>query len=402
MQPTIAVGLESTLDILINFSKLEDFGDFVRDYEGGLSSDLSRAHEKLSSGSDGEVPIDGREKEAQKLLELAKNAGAETNYVLGGNGSQEAVTLSKLGAETIFLGATFPNSFSKLSASYQKILDESDTSFARKFREYSPASYILQATETNRYILTEGRGRRIKQLRPYLRNLPDIVNEVVEAYGKLDALSLVGWQVVFGNNLSEDDYHLVVQTIEEIREETEALLFTDAGDVGTLNNKEKERLCGIYSLFDILSVNGDELRQISEVLDSGREDEIQMMKGCLEKSENLTSLWLHKPGFQITLSEKFSQDTLEKAQDFSSLAGLYKVEKGGYPDVGAVSKLRKTHELSEEGLSESQNIRAQYGSSLDNKTLAVTPCYEAEKFTSTVGAGDVSAAAYLYSIAKVD
>ncbi|KXB06662.1 hypothetical protein AKJ54_01205, partial [candidate division MSBL1 archaeon SCGC-AAA382K21] len=234
MQPKIAVGLESTLDILINFPELEDFKEFSRSYDGELSPYLIRGYETLSAGSGGEIPIDGKGEEARELLELAREAGAEVEYAFGGNGAQEAATLENFGCDAVFLGGIFPKSFSFLDSEKRSNLDTSDTSFAWSPEDYRPSSYIFQATGSNRYILTDGEGRRIDQMRSYIRELPSLIQEIEDSHGDLDALSLVGWQVLFGMGLSEEDYRLTSRVIKGIRRNTDALLFSDAGGIGGL------------------------------------------------------------------------------------------------------------------------------------------------------------------------
>lgn len=399
MQPTIAVGLESTLDNLITFSSLDDFQKFARDYEGGLAEQVKTGYETVAAGSGGEMPIDGERDEAQELLRLARKSGAEISHALGGNGAQEAVTLERLGSESIYLGGIFPKIFSNLSSEDRSSLENVDTSYALTFEVYRPASYILQAPETNRYILAEGEGRRIEQLRPYLRGLPETIREVTGAYGELDIVSLVGWQVLFGNGLSEDDFQLVARAIKGVRKRTDAFLFTDAGGIGGLTGEEREKIWSIYSLFDVLSVNEDEVFQVSDVLTSGQEDEFQAMQELLEEGEDLFTVWLHTPDFQATLSSEFSRGPLEEAQENAALAGLYKVEEGGYPTTSDLSTLRKDRSFSEKGLEKSEAFLDQYGEEIEGRRLVVSPCYEPERFVSTLGAGDVSAAAYLHSIA---
>lgn len=400
MEPTIAVGLESTIDILITFPQMDDFKEFARECDGELAPHVKRAYETIANGSGGEVPIDGKKEEAEDLLSLAEDRGAEINCVLGGNGAQEAVTLGRLGSETIFLGAVYPESFSKLPSEYQGSLENTDMTYARILGKYAPASYIFQAVGTNRYILTQGEGRRIDQLGSYLRDLPDILQEVIEAYDGLHALSLVGWQVLFGNKLSEKDFQIVTRVIDEIREETDALLFTDAGGIGTLDEREEERLCNIYSSFDILSMNEDEMFRVSEVLASKGKDEFWTMSTILEESRDLSTVWLHTPSYQSSLSGTFSRSSLEKAQENSALAGVYKVEKGGYPTMEDLSILKKTHNFSGKGLEKREAAFERYGKKIDGRELVVTPCYEVENFFSTVGAGDVSSAAFLYYLIK--
>lgn len=398
MQPKVAVGLESTIDILITFSELEDFKEFSRDYEGELSSYLIRVYETLSAGSGGEIPVDGKGEEARELLEMASKAGAEVEYAFGGNGAQEAATLEKFGCETIFLGGIFPESFSFLDPEERSSLDASDTSFAWISEDYRPASYIFQATGSNRYILTDGEGRRMDQMRSYIRELPSLIQEIEDSHGGLDALSLAGWQVLFGMGLDEEDYRLTSRVIEKIRKNTDAFLFSDAGGIGDLDESGMKRLWKIYSLFDVLSMNEDELSLMSRVLSFESNDEIRNIIDLLEGGRRLKTVWLHSPDYQVSISSEFSRDSLENAQKTAALAGLYKVETGGFPTKNDVSDLRKKRSHRKNGIENKQRIKDKYGDSIRGRELVVTPCYNAESFVSTVGAGDVSAASYLYSI----
>lgn len=400
MQPVIGVGLESTTDVLVTFSELEDFEDLARHYDGELAPQIKRGYKKIARASGGEEPIDGKKKEAQELLELAKDAGATVDYALGGNGIQEAATLEKLGAKTIFLGAIFPKSFSKVLSKNQDYLEKTDFDFARTFEKNSPISYIFQVKGENRYILTEGEGRRIDQIRPYLKDLPNTIRKVIDTYGELDALSLVGWHVLFANEVSEGDFDMVTRIIEKIRKETEGILFTDAGGVGKLEEKELRRLCEIYSLFDVISVNEDEVFEVSEALNLDPENELEAMGEILENGRNLSTAWLHTPYYQASLSSAFPKNALEMAQDTATLAGMYKVEMGKYPTLKILAGRRKNRNFSQKGLKEAEIIESQYGKGFGEKEFTVMPCYKPERFFSTVGAGDVSAAAYIYSLSK--
>lgn len=399
--PKVGIGLESTVDIVITFPKLENFEDFAESYEGELSDYVEKGYEIVSSGSDGEVPIDGKEEEAERMLGVAREEGAEIEYRLGGNAAHLAVTFQRLGADTIFLGGIFPDSLSKISSVYQESLRETDNSFARVFDEYAPASYVLQAHDADRYILCEGEGRRIEQLRLYIGDLPETVQEVSDKYEGLDVLSLVGWQVLFSNELREEDYELLVGVIEEIRSKTDTVLFTDARGIGGLNREEKERLWEIYSKFDILSVNEGEVSKISKILSLENTDKPEKMLEFLKNGDNLSTVWLHTPYYQISISEEFSRTHLEEAQKFSTSAGLYKVEKGSYPSEEELSEIQNSHEPFQEGLEKRDEIRNKYGKTLEGRKLVTTPCFEEKKFFSKVGAGSVSSATYLHTLAQL-
>lgn len=398
-EPAIAVGLDSTSDNIITFPDLPGFEKFSSEYEGDLSPHVERAYRKISSGTGDEFSIDGREEEAKRMMEMAEQRGAEVDLSLGGNASQESVTFGKLGARAIFLGGVFPSSIGRLSGEGGPFEDV-DLSFAEETDEYDPASYILQAPETDRYILTEGRGRRIDQMEGYLKSLPDKIERIEELYDGLDAFCFVGGHVLFGNGISEEDFELTSNVIGEIRERTDALLFTDFGGTESISKREKNRLSKLFSLFDVLSVNDVELFEMADVLISKSGDEIQLMKDILDLENELSTIWIHSSEYQATLSSKFSLETLERAQDFSALAGLHKVETGDFPDLETIQKLSENREFSEEGLERVKEVRDKYGESLNGRDLAVTPCYEPEKFFTTVGAGDIASAVYVYSLVK--
>ncbi|MFB6216444.1 MAG: hypothetical protein ABEJ72_05700, partial [Candidatus Aenigmatarchaeota archaeon] len=110
----IAVGLESTLDVLITFPSLDAFEDFSEKHEGTLSNHVKNAYEVVSSSRGGEVPIDGNKEEAQRLVEEAKEEGAKIDYNLGGNAAQESVSLKRLDNDPVYIGGIFPQQITKL------------------------------------------------------------------------------------------------------------------------------------------------------------------------------------------------------------------------------------------------------------------------------------------------
>lgn len=396
MVSRIAVGLESTIDILITFSTIEKLKDFSKDYTGDLSHYVRTGYNKILSGAGGEVPIDGKKKEAEQMLKKAKELGAEIKYSFGGNAAQQAATLERLDCETIFLGGLFPRSFSKLGS--RQFLKRTHKELSQKFKIYSPASYILQVIDENRYILTEGEGRRIDQLRPYLEKLPERVRKAKDKFGSLDAISLVGWQVIFGNRLKKEDLETAAKSIKRIHNDNDVLLFTDTGGVSGLDETERNRLCKIYSLFDILSVNEDEILEVDRSLGYSSNDKFQAMKQIMKKTDNVSTVWLHTKDFQATISSFFQTETLKKAQELSALAGLYKVETGDFPTLAKMKNLREKRNLSRKGSKINKEVKAKYGNKIDGYEFVITPAYKSEEFFSTVGAGDVSGATYLFSL----
>ena len=399
MGPTMAVGLESTLDVWVTFPSLGDFERFARDYKGRLAKYVKDGYETVAAGRGDEVSIDGRVKDAQELVRRARELGADIKCKLGGNGAQEVAALKTLGSDVIVMGGVFPNQMIKLPLKTRRFFEGADLSFAHTFKKYNPTSFILQAQGSNRYILCEGQGRRIEQLRPYLRKLPGLLKQILDKYGELDMVNLVGWHVLFANGISDRDFRLVEGIIKKIRDVSDSLLFTEAGGLAAFDEEERRLLCRIYSLFDILSVNEDELLQVSRAIRARTKDEFQAMHNILESLKRPSTVWLHALDYQASLSTKYERELLERAQVAAAAAGVYRVERGTYPTLGEFTKRMKIKNFSEKGLKIIQYVTKKYGRKIGAAELVVTPCYDARSFTSTVGAGDAAAAAYTYAIA---
>ncbi|MFH1821123.1 MAG: ADP-dependent glucokinase/phosphofructokinase [Methanobacteriota archaeon] len=398
-KPTITVGLESTLDKWITFPSLGDFGKLAQTHKGCFSKYVKDAFKLLSAGKGDEVSIDGKRAEAQELLKQAKHIGADVKCTLGGNGALEAAAFKALGSNVIFAGRIFPKQIRELPPDSRKFFGQVDFSFASALENFYPSSYILQARGTNRYILCEGQGRRIEQLRPYLEKLPDTLEQIMDKYGNLDMINLVGWQVLFANGINDEDIGVVKKTVNKIRGMVNSPLFTDAGGLATFNTRDRARLFQIYSLFDVLSINEDEILQISKAIGIDTKDELKIMNHILETSEKLSTIWLHSLDFQISLSKKYKKELLEKAQIASAAAGAYRVENGNYATLAELNKRIKVKNYSEKGLRKVKDGTKERVRTKDVE-LAITPCLVARNFTSTVGAGDVSAAAYANVISR--
>ena len=399
MKPVIAVGLESTIDLWITFPSFDDFARFARNYKGRLAKHVKDGYETVAAGKGDEVSIDGEGTEAQELVRLAKKSGAGIRYALGGNGAQEAAALEALGSKVAFIGGFSPNQISEFPPEDRRFFERVNFSFAYASKRYNPISLILQARGTNRYILCEGRGRRIEQLRPYLRKLPRSLKQILDEYGRLDMVNLVGWHVLFANGISDRDFSLIEGIIRRIRDAVDSPLFTDAGGLGAFDERERRLLCRIYSLFDILSVNEDEVLQVSRAIGFDTKDEFQAMHHILKSLKGPSTVWLHSLDYQSSLSTKYGKESLEKAQRAAALAGVCRVEKGAYPTLRELAKRKKIKNYSKKGLKTVRYAMKKYGGEMGGAELVVTPCYRARSFTSTVGAGDVAAVAYTYTIA---
>ena len=398
MGPIMAVGLESTLDAWVTFPSLGDFARFALDYKGRLAKHVKDGYEMVAAGRGDEVSIDGWMKDAQELVRRARKSGADIRYKLGGNGAQEATALKALGSDVILIGGIFPNQMVKLSLKDRRFLEGVDLSFAHTSKRYNPTSFILQTRGANRYILCEGRGRRIDHLRPYMQKLPSLLEQILDEYGRLDMVNLVGWHVLFANGISDRDFRLVKGMLERIRSTVDSPLFTDTGGLAAFDGRERRLLCQIYSMFDILSVNEDEVLQVSRTVGAETKDEFRAMYNILKSLKGPSTVWLHSLDYQASLSMKYGRKLLERAQVAAAAAGVFRVEKGAYPTLRELAKRKKINDYSKEGLETVRYVVKKYGCEMGGAKLVVTPCYKARSFTSTVGAGDVAAAAYTYTI----
>jgi len=398
MELAIAVGFDSTVDVWVTFPGLGDLEKFASEYSGSLAEQVRTAYKTVATGKGDEISIDGQLEEAQKLVKSAEKLGADVRYKLGGNAGQEAASFGSLGSDVAFVGVISPSLSTWLPPKDRKFLKKIDLShaFATKYR---PFSFILQARGTNRYILCEGRGRRIEQLRPYLRELPNALERTLDKYGKLDTMNLVGWHVLFANGISDRDFRFVKGLIRKVRNVVDSPLFTDAGGLAAFDKREMRLLHRLYSMFDTLSVNEDEVLQVSRAIGAETKDEFQAMRNILGSSERLSTIWLHSIDHQASLSTKYGRELLEEAQVAAAAAGVCRVEKGTYPTLGELARRREIKNYSEKGLEAAEHATKKYGSKIGDATLVVTPCYKARSFASTVGAGDVAAAVYTYVIA---
>jgi len=401
MPPVIAVGFDSVLDVWITFPTLEDFKSFANGYAGAGSGLLKHGYKLVAAGKGEEVPVDGKIRTPQGLLRRARKAGAKIRYALGGNAALEAAALGVLGAKAVFIGGFSPTRLEEMPPSERGRFKKTDLSFALA-SEQDSISYVLQARNTNRHILCDGHGRRIEHLRRYVKNLPSTIEGVLDKYGKLGMVNLVGLHGLFANGIRNGDFRLVEDVVSKIRGVTDALLFTDAGGLEAFSRKERYLISRVYSTFDILAVNEEEVLHISRAFGGRAKDEFEAMHAILKSSPSLSTVWLHSTHYQASLSMQYEERQLKKAQAMAAAAGAYRVERGAFPSNRALARIVKTANYSERGLSAVAVAKNRYGSEIDGTTLAVTPGYKTKSFASTVGAGDIAAAAYTYTLAKND
>jgi hypothetical protein len=122
------------------------------------------------------------------------------------------------------------------------------------------------------------------------------------------------------------------------------------------------------------------------------------MLKILRSSEKLSTVWLHEPHYQATISTKFKAESLKRAQRLAAAAGVYKVEEASYPNIGQLNSRAKSRDYSIDGKKITDQSVRKCGNKIDGAELAVTPCYRAKSFTSSVGAGDTASAAFIFSL----
>jgi len=400
MKKLFAVGPDFVLDTSVTFPDLENFKKFTKVYKGPLSKQVKFGYKTILSGRGDEVAIDGKESEARKLIEQAVTFGADLRTGLGGNGAQEATALAALGCKVFFIGGYFTEQLLELPRLDLRLFKKVDLSFADVSESYKSLSVILQAPRTNRYILNDGRGRRIGQLAPRIQKLPDILQEITKRYGELDAFALVGLHGLFAASINDQHYRAMSSVLDKVRDRTTSMLFTDAGSLAAFTAGQRQLLLKIYSLFDILAFNGDELAQICRTIGISADNKFSSMFKLLKSSEKLSTVWLHEPHYQASISAKFGVKLLEKAQRFAATAGVYRVEKGSYPTLGQLNLRARSKDYSITGKKMADYSVRKYGHKIGDMELAVTPCYRAKSFVSSVGAGDTASAAFISMLAS--
>ncbi|MDP7079309.1 MAG: ADP-dependent glucokinase/phosphofructokinase [Candidatus Undinarchaeales archaeon] len=403
--PTMVVGCESTRDVWINFSSLDEIKRFSNRYEGKLKPYLDLAHMWISKGKGDERVIDGNSQEADELIRELRDRGVKIKNSLGGNGALESSALKALGANVVFVGNIFPKVLKRLPNRSKKYFEFVDFDFAITLDELDPKSLIIQAGGTDRFILCDGEGRRWEHLRDYVDSIPNIVEEVSETYGIIDSVNLVGWHVVFATDKNGLDK--VSDLVDKVRGNTR-FLFTDTGALTKTSNMDRKFLFEkVYDKFDVLSVNEIELEQLHEALFPRKGDQVTQMADILGAAKNLKAIWLHTRTHHVCVKKKdfLTLDTIIKAQNFAAIAGVLRVETGRYPRMDEMIDRFNTLNFSEEGISAAEKIVEQYGAESKDGTFTVggmegsiVPGLECLDFESEVGAGDASSSAFTYML----
>ncbi|MCJ7444761.1 MAG: hypothetical protein MUO26_09575 [Methanotrichaceae archaeon] len=357
------VGLESATDVWVKLRSLNDLIEISSRTKSGMHEELVMAYQMLLKNIGDEIPVDG--KATNILIDEIKGV-AQIETSIGGSAAIETSQFLALGACPCYLGNYYPRQiegspFSKADFSLADPLD------------LNPISIILQ-TSGDRFILANGEGRRIDYLLSYIVELPNLV-----AHSSCSkAFSLVGWHVLFGLGVNLKDVNAVVSSIQRIRKYG-LPMFTDMGGFGKKSDQEIRWLWKIYELFDILSMNEREFQKLCDVFSLEGSEE-QRLERLMELGRHPKTIWLHTRDYQLSISCQFSPLKLAIAQEFSSAAGCLRVETGDFPSIQEIKSRN------------APNRSTNLGNAIRTKSLKI------RSFKTEVGAGDVSAASFLWSL----
>jgi hypothetical protein len=376
----VFIGLESSTDIWVSLVSLEDLLDLSKKTESGMGDELRLAYESLRDNVGDEVPVDGRDLEV--LIEELRSC-SHMDVSIGGGAAIQCSQFQSLGAKAHFLGNYYPSQIKGT------LFSRSDFSMAQP-SELNPRSIVLQFSG-DRFILGSGRGRRIADLRGYIKSLPQTIagcsgvcgsksegSGISGRSGKPDAISLVGWHVLFALGVEDADVDMVVSALKSLRN-MQIPMFTDTGGFGKMDDAEIRKLWRIYEMFDILAMNEVEFLRLSRVF-SLRGDEDERQKELMALGEKTGTLWLHTKAYQKSISCEFDADRLAAAQEFASAAGCLRVETGGFPTSKEIESMSRPERSSE------------------SRGVVRTAGLQSRRIRSEVGAGDVSCASFLWKL----
>ncbi len=363
----VFVGLESSIDVWTSLTSLEALLDLSKKTKSGMGDELRLAYKGLKNNSGDEIPVDG--KDIDVLMEELKPI-SRTRTSIGGGAAIQCSQFLSLGCRAHFLGNYYPE---QIGGSF---FSKSDFSMGQP-STLNPKSIVLQFSG-DRFILGMGRGRRIEDLRGYIERLPQMLPQIVVSSPRPDAISLVGWHVLFAHGVKDADLAAVISSLQAIRK-LKIPMFTDTGGFGKMDDADVRKLWEIYSGFDILGMNEKEFLRLSKVL-SLEGDEDERLRKLKDRGGNIETAWLHARDYQKSISTRFDKIRLSLAQEFSSAAGCLRVETGGFPSKAEI---------------DGRNVP---GRSTGSGGIVETTSLRSRRFSSEVGAGDVSSAAFLWRL----
>lgn len=384
---SVIVGLESCMDCKAGVS-IKTVRRLSKSTKSGLKKELLIALRALSRGTDGEIAADG--KNVSALLSEIKAGGAKIATDLGGNPAIAASQLISLGTRVHFVGNIFRREKEMLSS--EAFFKKCGFGFSEEL-DSAPISLVLEH-ESSRFIICEGRGRRINDLRECIAQLPEIVPSIGRKE-KISAIYLPSWHVVFANGITEKDASFLEKTLEKIRK-TGILMFTDTGSFGRLKDSDVAKLWRIYGMFDVIGMNEFEFQRLCDTvlgIKNEKKDRIHSRLAALLQSCRAHTIWLHTKDFQASVSKKISASKLGNAEENASAAGVLRIEEDGYPAEKMIRIRKKTGGR----IRDIPDVRM--SGVPQGMSFSMTPCDRLRhRIKSEAGAGDVSAATYLWSL----
>ncbi len=271
---------------------------------------------------------------------------------VGGNAAIESSTFNSLGMDVGFAGV-YSDEIFKIDRKKTKNFIPTISEISRKTS--SAISYIIQVRGVpSRFILEYKPPKSFDLVKRVLKKI---------RIKKPKFVSIVGWHA-----MKFDDE--IIEIIRRISDSSIAF-----SDLVPFKRSELDVLKSILN-FKIVSMNESEYAMVRKFI--GDRKKIMNKYG-------VNILFIHTHSYQKTYvkNEKW-KDAVRRAQEFSVAAGTYRVERMSYPTQRSLKRILST-----------SAPRSSFGSNFV-KTETIKP----RRVLSTVGAGDVAFASYIFRILK--
>jgi hypothetical protein len=375
------IGAEATTDYWVTFHDLAHLQEW-----GRLEDSLINAYKCLSQNKGEEEVIDHiSEKKITQLLETLAAHGITIENALGGNAALEVMAGKAQGLPVTYYGALPQLDISKTE------LDILKESFVGEILEKTPHSLVIQVAQgtSERYILNKGSGHRANDVLPSFLKAKTIIK------GKDILLGLVGVHVLFGTK-RWDLLKTYRDALIELHRNV-GMVYSDTGGFSYFTPNELKVLFEhIYANVDALALNEVELLTLYNAYEGPGvvESPVDMLAYFLEHFENLHTIWLHTTDVHITLSNIVSPQKMEDSMKKAAAAGCFRVETGKPPTKEEIRELIRIRQVNPNGIKTALEIKRINRTNRQHANIAVWPSYQAEKFTTSVGAGDTACVTY--------
>ena len=147
--------------------------------------------------------------------------------------------------------------------------------------------------------------------------------------------------------------------------------------------------------FDRCKIDTDISMGLSFFLGQGNFDQTYYYSDeSFKNFENLNTIWLHTTDVHITLSNVLSHQKMENSMNKAAGAGCFRVETGKPPTKEEICEIIKSRQINSNGIQIAKEIKNIYGTTYQHANISVWPSYQAENFTTSVGAGDTACVTY--------